>query len=158
MSKLLETCKRIGAYARQGDPVKDVLEDTDYRGDELLVELAAHYVAQAGVTTHETQDTMSAWAEATFGKSGSDYNVVRRAASEFEELKAELEYPDGEPKHPADVKLDAVLEEAADVIIVLMRLFARNGRSCQAEIDRKMAINRQRRWKRDGVGHGQHVA
>jgi len=45
MSHLLELCKKISEYAKNGDPIKDVIEPSDYREDELLVELAEHYIA-----------------------------------------------------------------------------------------------------------------
>ena len=48
-------------------------------------------------------------------------------------------------------------EEIADVVICLTRLADRMGCQLQAEIDAKMAVNRQRKWTLDGDGHGSHV-
>ncbi len=48
-------------------------------------------------------------------------------------------------------------EEAADIVIVLQRLFESYSTTQQAEVDKKMAINRKRKWTRLGNGHGQHV-
>jgi hypothetical protein len=41
---LLDLCKEMVAYAKNGDPVKDVIENSEYREDELLVLLAKHYI------------------------------------------------------------------------------------------------------------------
>jgi hypothetical protein len=46
----------------------------------------------------------------------------------------------------------------AGVVAGLFRAMELVGGDLQEEINRKMAINRQRRWKLDGRGHGQHVA
>jgi len=50
-----------------------------------------------------------------------------------------------------------VEEEAADVLVVLYHFAETLGMNLQEEVNRKMAINRQRRWKLDGTGTGQHV-
>jgi len=47
--------------------------------------------------------------------------------------------------------------EAADVVIVLNRLAHVCGFELNDLVDHKMAINRQRKWKLDGTGHGHHV-
>jgi NTP pyrophosphatase (non-canonical NTP hydrolase) len=52
---------------------------------------------------------------------------------------------------------DEITEEAADVVIVLYRLAAMCGRDLHEVIDSKMAVNRGRKWKSDGTGHGYHV-
>ena len=41
---LYEVCQELIRYIDQGDPVKDVLEDTPYSESELIYELALHYV------------------------------------------------------------------------------------------------------------------
>lgn len=46
--RLLEICKKIIKYSENGDPVKDVIEKTDYTEDKLLVELAEFYVSKGG--------------------------------------------------------------------------------------------------------------
>jgi hypothetical protein len=45
---LLEVCKTILAYQKNGDPAKDVIEQTPYSEDELLHELALFYVFKEG--------------------------------------------------------------------------------------------------------------
>jgi NTP pyrophosphatase (non-canonical NTP hydrolase) len=161
----------------------------------------------------ESQATICAWADETFGPAASVQRVLGRANEELAELLR---------KATAGPALDAaaIAEEAADVGIVLCRaarmlgdeeLFACHmendaddepiaweiaamasvylngglytvrrypadalgsiqtcfaaltlicsvlGRDLLAEIDRKMAVNRTRAWKRDGTGHGYHV-
>lgn len=45
MSQLLKLCEKIVANAHTGDPMKDIIEPSGFHPDELLVELANHYVA-----------------------------------------------------------------------------------------------------------------
>lgn len=90
----------------------------------------------------ETTATIRAWAYATFGPPKGAVSVVDRAQKELNELREKAVAG----ASPADLA-----EEAADVVIVLCRLFG------WADVDRKMAINRQREWVLDGNGHGQHV-
>jgi len=96
----------------------------------------------------ETQATISAWAEETFGPSGSNARAIARANREMAEL---LEHVTADDRHPE------AAEEIADIVIVLSRVMTRLGVDLQAEIDRKMAKNRARKWKLDGTGHGYHV-
>jgi hypothetical protein len=51
---------------------------------------------------------------------------------------------------------DKVPGEAADVFIVLAGLAHTRNFDLQQEVGRKMAVNRQRRWKANGDGTGQH--
>lgn len=68
----------------------------------------------------ETQATISAWADATFGTASSNARVAARANEEMAELLRAITSDD-----PA--KLAKVPEEAADVVIVLCRLATRLG-------------------------------
>jgi hypothetical protein len=52
---------------------------------------------------------------------------------------------------------DKVPAEAADVLIVLYGLAGMRGFDLHAEVDRKMAINRARRWRANGDGTGYHI-
>lgn len=156
----------------------------------------------------ETQQSISDWANTTFGPSGSDLRVWARTNEELAEL-LRLLTTDG-------FDWPKAAEEAADTLIVLCRLGVRVGanldfrgqsvnlslvglglnahawlhsvakdleignqggaaaslvqvvaalcqiirtlgRDPQAEIDRKMEINRAREWRLDGSGHGYHV-
>lgn len=96
----------------------------------------------------ETQESIRAWAEETFGTTGTNMQVACRANQEMAELLMCLSRDDNDPKAG---------EEAADVEIVLMRLFDRLKMTMQGAIDAKMKINRARKWKLDGHGHGYHV-
>lgn len=97
----------------------------------------------------ENQTSVSAWADRTFGPAGSNLSVAVRANQEMAELLSKLAADDNDP---------AAIEECADVVIILMRLCDRNGRNLALAIDQKMAVNRARRWRLDGHGHGHHVA
>ena len=52
---------------------------------------------------------------------------------------------------------DKIPAEAADVLIVLYGVAGMRGFDLHAEVDRKMAINRARRWKANGDGTGYHI-
>lgn len=96
----------------------------------------------------ETQTTISQWADETFGAAGSNARVAARANEEMAELMRALTVDDNHPK---------AVEEIADIVIVLSRLATRLGVDLQSEVERKMAINREREWKLDNTGHGYHV-
>lgn len=90
----------------------------------------------------ETPDSIRAWALATFGPHKGALSVANRAQKELDELKEAAQQ--GAPAH-------VLAEEAADVVIVLCRLFG------WEDVERKMVINRGRTWRLDGNGHGQHI-
>lgn len=96
---------------------------------------------------HETQKTISDWANETFGPAQSNIRVAVRANEEMAELLRALSADDNHPK---------AAEEMADVVIVLTRLATSLHVDINAEINRKMATNRNRVWKKDGTGHGYH--
>jgi NTP pyrophosphatase (non-canonical NTP hydrolase) len=96
----------------------------------------------------ETQATVSDWADSEFGPAPSNMRIGTRANEEMAELLRALAIDDNHPK---------AAEEIADVVIILYRLARNLGTDLQTEIDRKMAINRTRIWKRDYTGHGYHV-
>lgn len=100
------------------------------------------------VTRLENQTSISAWADRTFGSAGSNISVAARANKEMAELIMKLANDDKDP---------GLVEECADIVIVLFRLADRNGRSLLQAIDEKMTTNRSRQWRLDGHGHGQHV-
>lgn len=107
----------------------------------------------------ETQETISAWADATFGEATSAARVAARANEEMAELiRHALAYdvPTVGPQHFREQQR-AVAEECADVVIVLMRLCRNVGCDLLDEIEKKMAKNRARQWRMDGTGHGYHV-
>lgn len=95
----------------------------------------------------ENQASINEWITATFGETGSNFSVAARANQEMAELLMALAVDDEHPK---------AVEEAADIVIVLFRLAERRGLDLMDEIDRKMAINRARKWN-VANGHGYHV-
>jgi len=118
---------------------------------------------------NETQKTISDWGLETFGKAQDRAILIGRTAQEMiEALQLVL---------PSDVgvRLDAatrvairdvrespldeeyIREEAADVLIVLYQVATAYGFDLHAEVDRKMEINRNRKWKVDKDGVGQHL-
>jgi len=96
----------------------------------------------------ETQQSIVEWQHQTFGPPLSTRQIAARALDELLELVESVALDEMSPEAPA---------EAADVVIVLMGLFARLGTTWWAEVDRKMGINRTRTWVRCGNGHGHHV-
>ena len=97
----------------------------------------------------ETQQSICAWTEETFGPAPSQARIAARANEEMAELLRLVTSNAYDPHEAA--------EEAADVVIVLYRLAHVCGVDLHAAIDRKMAINRQRKWAVTDDGHGYHV-
>ena len=96
----------------------------------------------------ETQQSIGDWADQAFGLAYDNARVAARANEEMAELLRAAT-----TEHDAD----KLIEEAADVIIVLYRLAHINGVDLNDAIDKKMARNRLRVWKQDGTGHGYHI-
>lgn len=96
----------------------------------------------------ETQASICDWTEATFGSASSNARIAARANEEMAELLRAL---------TSDDNHSGAVEEAADIVIILYRLAQRMGCDLHDEIDRKMAINRQRQWNVGSDGHGYHV-
>lgn len=95
----------------------------------------------------ETQKSISDWALETFGEAPSNLSIAVRANEEMAEVLACLSRDDNDTH---------AVEEVADVIITLCRMFERLGIDINAEINRKMTVNRSREWDLDGHGHGYH--
>ena len=96
----------------------------------------------------ETGLSIATWADETFGKSMSNKSAHLRATGEMLELDELVRNGVGGYQ---------LAEECADIVIVLARLAYDNGQDLFEMVDRKMEINRARRWERDGTGHGYHV-
>lgn len=100
---------------------------------------------------HETQQSITQWADETFGKTENSTAGRRRGLARLvEEIKEFLELCNGMPETINDEYYEALKLEIADIIIVGSRLVG-------DAVDRKMFINRQRKWRRDGTGHGYHI-
>lgn len=96
----------------------------------------------------ETQQSVSEWADMTFGPASSNARIAARANEEMAELLRALTADDNNPRAP---------EEIVDVMIVLFRLATRMGFDIWNGVDHKMAINRARKWNVTTDGHGYHV-
>lgn len=96
----------------------------------------------------ETQRSIGAWARETFGVS-TPLRAATRMNEEVAELLAGMSILGQDPRK--------IHEECADVLVVLFVLAERLGVDLMTEVQRKMAVNRARKWKLDGSGCGQHV-
>lgn len=94
----------------------------------------------------ETVESVSQWAEETFGPT-TRFSSFYRALDEISELR-KLWY------HYPDVSHEEIVEEAADVCITLYRYISLVDKDA---IEKKMAINRKRKWKVNRDGTGQHI-
>lgn len=97
--------------------------------------------------TPETQQSVSLWAEETFGPAPDQRVLVRRAMTEMDELLEAVENGD-----TAEIG-----KETADIAILLYRVLEMNGLSLEEEVTAKMQENRMRRWLRKGDGTGKHI-
>jgi hypothetical protein len=125
----------------------------------------------------ETQATVAAWMSATF--QGADPESPRKALRALEEM-VELCLASGAAPFDVDKAVrkaidgvipqnvladwdvtrpepDKIPSEAADVLIVLYGVAQMRGFDLHAEVDKKMSINRARRWAPRGDGTGYHV-
>jgi NTP pyrophosphatase (non-canonical NTP hydrolase) len=95
----------------------------------------------------ETQQTVTAWAEETFGPVSATTVLVDRAQLEMDELAEAVAGQDQQ----------AVGQEIADILILLYRLATLHGCDIDEIVTTKMQINRTRRWTKKGDGTGRHI-
>jgi hypothetical protein len=123
----------------------------------------------------ETQATVYGWIQETFP--GTDPESPRKSIRALEEM-VELCLASG--ASPVEIRYaierainsawsisinrfehrptpDKIADEAADVLIVLYGVAGMRGFDLHAEVDRKMAVNRARRWAANGDGTGYHI-
>lgn len=102
----------------------------------------------------ETSTSIALWAEETFGPATALSTAIR-AQKELTELIEKL----SDSVHKREVDPLVIMEEVADVRIVLARVqrFFPGAPTAEEAEDAKMQVNRVRRWRLDGRGHGQHV-
>lgn len=103
----------------------------------------------------ESSETIARWAESTFGPATALSTAIR-AQKELTEL---IEMLSLHAEGRVEISSHSVMNEVADIRIVLARIqtFHPNGGTAEEAEQRKMEINRARKWKLDGHGHGQHV-
>lgn len=94
----------------------------------------------------ETQRSITAWGDATFGPATLQ-TLFDRVADEWRELVEAWEA--GDQRKAA--------REAADVYITMVRWLEYLGFDLHEEVDIKMGINRERKWRVTAEGVGQHV-
>jgi NTP pyrophosphatase (non-canonical NTP hydrolase) len=99
------------------------------------------------VVPSENQETITDWQEKTFGRVS-----VQRAFARFKEEVEELEWCIDSSDHTA-----SSVNECADVLITLYAVVQALGGDLHAAVDEKMKINRERKWRVNGDGTGQHV-
>lgn len=106
---------------------------------------------------NENQETITAWAEETFGENHPAV-IAARMSVEVAELVsglstvAHLRVEDIDPE-----TLDALREEVADVNVMLSQVAEKLQVDIAAVTDYKMSINRKRTWGRTASGHFQHT-
>jgi len=111
------------------------------------------------------QDEIGQWGDATFGKDHKgkaclahffrEVVELAQAAGMFDELLAAC--IDRKRSHDSPCPEEAP-EEAADCVLLLLQFAYREGFSLQAEIVKKHAVNRQRKWGQpDEDGVVEHV-
>ena len=95
----------------------------------------------------ETQQSVTEWAEATFGHVTNPSVIVDRTKIEIEELLGAVTSGD---------KVN-IGKETADVIILLYRLLEIHGLKVDEVVNAKMAENRSRTGLAKGDGTGSHI-
>lgn len=98
----------------------------------------------------ETQQTISEWAIKTFGEPSNVELVIWHMLMEADELKEKLLSGGVYAK-------EELAEELADIFIVGYQCFTVLGVDANECVDRKMKVNRARRWNMNGDGTGQHI-
>ncbi|APL99330.1 putative pyrophosphatase [Bordetella phage FP1] len=106
----------------------------------------------------ETQETMTAWGDETFGPT-PPAAIARRMRHEVQELLDGFEALGD--LQPADIPAEAraaLGEECGDIYIMLSQIAQKLGTDLPTIATAKMAVNRERRWARDPVsGTIRHV-
>lgn len=96
----------------------------------------------------ESQRSIADWANKEFGRQQDE---IKGFISDFRRVLEEME------EFTETVNAQEAIEEAADVVITLYIFADRLQYDLHDQIDRKMAINRSRKWIAHGDGTGHHV-
>lgn len=93
---------------------------------------------------NETQKTICEWASSVFGYSVDLPRWYARLMEEIGELGEAI----------LDEDPEQIAKEAADSVIMLIRIIGATGYDLPALINKKMAVNRAAEWNlKNGVGH-----
>lgn len=105
----------------------------------------------------ENQETITDWAETTFGPNHPAV-IAARMSVEVAELVSGLSTVAHLPVEQIDPEtLHALREEVADVNVMLSQVAEKLQVDIGAVTDFKMSINRKRTWGRTASGHFQHT-
>lgn len=111
----------------------------------------------ARVDTRETQETITEWADSTFGYK-HPAEVAARMSVEVAELVAGLATVANTPVEEIDPDtLEALRLEVADVNVMLSQVAEKLHVDIAAVTDFKMGVNRGRNWERTASGQFQHT-
>ncbi len=127
------------------------MSEQDERVGRLAAEERLRRVRTAcgGWPARTWSQDIHAWQVETFGPATSPHRAFARARLEWDELSRALCLDTTTEAHCA--------EECADVAILLCRVAASLGFDLADEIEKKMAINRARKWPAPGTGPSQHI-
>lgn len=142
-ARLRECMEKAHAYIRDhrhGKAQAMLFDGLEKWKQTALAEGQAHIPDASNMAYAETVESVTTWANETFGEATIEAQL-KRAEKEIRELL--------ESKDP-----EKIAEEAADVCICLFRII---GTLNPEAINQKMAKNRARTWKLDGNGCAQHV-
>lgn len=105
----------------------------------------------------ETQESITRWADDTFGPK-HPAEVAARMNVEVAELVAGLATVAAVPVEDMDPELVQELQkECADVFIMLAQVAEKLNVDLQTVVDYKMSVNRRRNWTKSPSGKMQHV-
>lgn len=112
----------------------------------------------------ESQYTIGDWAVRTFGRGDSPARYALRALEECLELciasgatKDDIGEVVIETVQNNYEKMKMPRKELADTMVTLLVYAHVFGFSAITEVDRVMGVNRQRSWRSNGDGTGQHI-
>lgn len=107
-----------------------------------------------------SQAKIGEWGEKTFGRPANALSLVDRTKLEFDEL-FDLTHYMGDDEHMVReqrfVSVDDVMEEMADVVIILNQIAYYLSQDLDAAVAAKMIKNLKRKWVKTGDGVGRHI-
>lgn len=129
--------KYIWRAGEKGNAIEDLQKARWYLTDEIRR-------LGGDISSSESQRSINDWADRQFGTNCDYFRAFERAKEEMKEFERAVD--------PQEA-----IEEAADIVITLYRFASVAGYDLHEQIDRKMHINRMRRWIAHGDGTGHHI-